>query len=283
MSYRLVDEVIKRCAGTAVPPSERLLAVVLGHCTNAKTGDCYPSVKTLCRLTGYRRSAVLQLLHDLKQRSAVATIRRGPHSSSYVLHPTALVDERGPNFGPLGEQKRSTPATKRSTGADKEVQILDPEQGRNREGTGKPCADAPAAHRRAAARTRSLKAPPNPRIKSLVDAFCRQHRDVLHQPYRVVRGRDGKHLQDALRLYEDVAPLLTAMQAYFGDERELCAFPASIPHFVSRIAFLLHRQGPAAHPAVADAVVDRTAGLILPDLPPAELAALKQRLNRGAG
>jgi len=103
------------------------------------------------------------------------------------------------------------------------------------------------AHRRVAASRKPRKGPrtepPDPRVKVLLDEFCRLHRETLHEPYRVVGGRDGKHIKETLRLW-DADRILVAMREYFRDEKGLRAFPASVPHIVSRVAFLLSRSRP---------------------------------------
>jgi hypothetical protein len=53
-----------------------------------------------------------------------------------------------------------------------------------------------------------------------------------------VRGpRDGKHLKDALRLYDEPT-ILRAIPPYFADRRSIDRVGASIPLFVTRIATL---------------------------------------------
>jgi hypothetical protein len=262
MSYRLVGEVFKCCRGTSLKSPERLVFLALADRKNSKSGKCCPSITTLCAMTGYNRTTVLRALSGLEKGGHLTIKRRRRQTSLYVLHPIALEvaqpDFKEPVLKSLSAQLRSRSATCVVAERDTEPRR---EPGRNQEVP----ADAPAAHRRAAASRRPRKGarsePPDGRVKALLDEFYRLHLEALHEPYRVVGGRDGKHLKDALRGYQDADRIRIAMRAYFRDEKGLRNFPASVPHFVGRIAFLLSRSealGPAptyvrADPATAAA------------------------------
>jgi len=255
MSYRLMGEVLACCRRTAATPPERFVLLTLGNCANAETGQCNPSIATLCALTGYSRATVQRALNQLEDCGAITITRRRRQTSQYVLHPTAL--EVSP-CDSKGESLKSHLGRKKSHPEPQEVSQrgIDPGRETGSE-TGTP-ADAPAAHRRVAAHTvphkPAPKEPPDPRVKVLLDEFCRLHLEALHEPYQVRGKRDGQHLKDALRL-RDADRISAAIRAYFRDKEELDRYPASVPHCCGRIAFLLSRNGSASPPGHS-----RTAG-----------------------
>jgi hypothetical protein len=71
------------------------------------------------------------------------------------------------------------------------------------------------------------------------------HAEYLGEPYRVCGGRDGKHLKDALRLY-DAATIERTLAAYFADRSARLRFGANVPQFVAQIATLAARTAPGA-------------------------------------
>ena len=119
---------------------------------------------------------------------------------------------------------------------------------------------------------------PDGRVNVLLDAFCRLHVETLHEPYLVVGGRDGRHLKDALRLYQDADHITVAMRAYFRDEKGLRDFPASVPHFVGRIAFLRSRSGSIGP---APTYVRADPAKVAAERAAAEVAAAAYRAKKG--
>jgi hypothetical protein len=254
--------------------SPRSVLAFLAFRADDDTQECWPSIKNIAHCTKLDRRTVQRDLRTLETRELLAT-RPGvgrTQVSRYVVCPAARRPKKAAPTPPFPREKAASDPIKGGTGAALNLQ-----------GTvSKDPADAPAAHRRVAASHKTRKgprtAPPDGRIKTLLDEFCEQHRQALHQPYRVVGGRDGKQLQEALRLYQDADQIRTAMHTYFCDEKELHAFPPSVPHFVGRIAFLLSRSGPIS-PAPTFVFADREKAAV--ERAAADAAAADYRAKKG--
>jgi hypothetical protein len=256
MSYRLMAAVLYRSQGR---PVERLVLVALAERANTKTGRCWPSVQELCARTRYHRTTVLRALRQLEKRGELAiTVRRRRGNLYRITLPEMAqpyVAER--DLGRRISKSRSATrivAESDSSGRGERLQPVR-NQSRNRSED----ADAPVAHRRraharhrfpaasgdsdrlpptpsAASASRGSRTP-DPAVKRLLDAFCVAHLEALSQRYLIRGARDGKHLKDALRVYDE-ATILRAIPVYLADRQSIARLGASIPLFVGRIATL---------------------------------------------
>jgi hypothetical protein len=86
--------------------------------------------------------------------------------------------------------------------------------------------------------------PPDPRIGTLLAAFCERHQTELRTKYLVVSGCDGSWLKKALATYSE-ADIRRALTAFFADRRARARFGATVPMFVKRIGTLLAEVAPA--------------------------------------
>lgn len=65
----------------------RFVLLALADCHNEKTGECFPSVETLCELTLMAERAIRQHLRDLESSGYVTRIFGRGRRTDYTLHP----------------------------------------------------------------------------------------------------------------------------------------------------------------------------------------------------
>lgn len=65
----------------------RFVLLALADCHNEKTGECFPSVETLCGLTLMAERAIRQHLRDLESSGYVTRIFGRGRRTDYTLHP----------------------------------------------------------------------------------------------------------------------------------------------------------------------------------------------------
>ena len=229
MGWKWVALVLER---SQVGPVARMVLVAIAERINNKRSAGRASLTDLARRSGASRAAVVRSLRLLEARGELRIERRAGQPNQYAL---TLADrsrsETSVGARPVSERDRS------GLGAI-------PDQSRSETRTGGTGGTGSlrvrtSAHtrRRSAARTEPT---PDPRIRSLLDAFCERHTETLGQPYRVCGGRDGKHLKDALRLYDEPT-IRRTLDAYFADRTARLRFGASVPQFVAQIATLAAR------------------------------------------
>lgn len=59
-----------------LPPKEKLLLLMLANYASNQTGDCYPSINTLCDDTGMSKSSVIRALQVLESARLIGVNRR---------------------------------------------------------------------------------------------------------------------------------------------------------------------------------------------------------------
>jgi hypothetical protein len=75
VSIRAVAAVLDLCP-PSLPPTARLVAVVLADHVNDETRYCYPSVTTLQRRTGLSRASIFRALTDLEVHAVIERVPR---------------------------------------------------------------------------------------------------------------------------------------------------------------------------------------------------------------
>lgn len=72
----------------AVPPSAKLILILLADCANPKNDNtCWPSVGTIARKTGLSERTVQSQINFLERAGHITIERRWGRSSKYHLHP----------------------------------------------------------------------------------------------------------------------------------------------------------------------------------------------------
>ncbi|NIQ10470.1 MAG: helix-turn-helix domain-containing protein, partial [candidate division Zixibacteria bacterium] len=89
MSIRAISNVFDH-APDDLSPSETLVLLVLANFTNDETGECWPSIKRLSKMTKLSRRSVLRAISKLEERGEVKIKRRTGESgvkqpSRYII------------------------------------------------------------------------------------------------------------------------------------------------------------------------------------------------------
>jgi Helix-turn-helix domain len=222
--------------------ADRLVLLVLADRAD-DDGCCYPGIDYIAARAAVNRATVFRSLPRLVEQ--LGELRRDPggtgrgETNRYTVTVGAdgNTPERVSGCDPSAHAKGSHPGTKGSHPRSERVAGCDPiPQDPNEPSPARARSRAPA-RRRSVGRTEPT---PDPRIRSLLDAFCERHAETLGQPYRVCGGRDGKHLKDALKLYDEPT-IRRTLDAYFADRAARLRFGASVPQFVAGIATLAAR------------------------------------------
>ena len=224
--------------------------VLLAIAERANTGGrAWPSLADLVRRTGLCRRTVIKCIAEARRHGELLVERRGRHIVYEI---------------PLGARCTSCTSPSDGSGARDALRGAPdaPRGAPHTPGTDHAPTtnqDAPAARRRSAYAQRRARgslrskptgsqsepsdrtAPRDPRIRSLIVAFCQSHRDALDQPYPPAWARDGACMKRALKTWEP-ADIEKAMTVYFNDRDARLRFGADVPAFVKRIPTLLARD-----------------------------------------
>ena len=95
MSIHVLSDVLRRLDGSTLDPASRLLLVLLADHTNDGNGAAWPSVSTLCGLTGLDRRNVQRRLARLRDLGVVEVVERPGRSSLYRLDPARVPASEG--------------------------------------------------------------------------------------------------------------------------------------------------------------------------------------------
>lgn len=117
MSHQMVEAVLRYSQSRH---ATRLVAIVLAHCTNAKTGACYPSLPYIAERAQITPRQVRRCLRELESTGELKSIRggRGPKSTSHycLSYPQASeTAARPPEAGQMVSLRR----TERTENEDK--------------------------------------------------------------------------------------------------------------------------------------------------------------------
>jgi hypothetical protein len=89
--YQTIDNVLE----AEITPSAKLVAIALFRHENRKTGLCFPSVSTICELTGLKITAVKTALKVLKEEGMIDWVSRVPKfGNSKTNHYSLLFVDR---------------------------------------------------------------------------------------------------------------------------------------------------------------------------------------------
>lgn len=174
------------------PNGRRLVLMALAKHANNDGTNCFPSVDTLAKLSGVRRSTVQRSLTVLELEGMVTTLHRGGRGrgdvTRYQLHPTTI--KKGRNGNPFAKQEKGRNEAQK--GPQRSI-----EKGRNGDPDSviesiKDSAHARAGHRDAArnngagARSRENPRPVNksgesnnPASREVIDASLKKMRELL--------------------------------------------------------------------------------------------------------
>jgi hypothetical protein len=226
--------------------ADRLVLLVLADRAD-DAGSCYPGIDDIASRAGVNRATVFRSQARLVKQLGELRVESGGAGRGDTNRYTVTVDadrstsERVAACDPAAQRKGSHPRAKGSHPRSERVAGCDPNPQEPNEPSLARARSRTHARRRSAARTGPA---PDPRVKSVLDAFCAAHSQTLGQPYLVQGGRDGAWLKKALATYDEPT-IQRAIAAYFVDRDARVKFKADVPHFVGRIAALASRRGPA--------------------------------------
>jgi hypothetical protein len=214
------------------------------------SGEAFPSVEHLQRMTGMDRRQVQRWLRRLEGRGLrpIAPGSGRHKSTTYmVLVPftattsTASEDRKGgPRTAVSDDEKGRCRGQKGGAG---DLKGRRGDRPNRQEPSSEPSlfAAAPAAHRRKAAHRVAKKSArtdtPDPRVAVLLRLFCQTHEAILGTKYLCAGTRDAVAFKRALATYDE-ATIRATLAAYFRDRPSRLRYGAKVSSFVDRIGVL---------------------------------------------
>lgn len=215
MSVKLMAAVWERG-----PQDQRDLLMLLAIADHANDdGVCWPSVQLLANKSRCSRSTAYRTMKRLYEAGFLSGVP--------VYRETTTLTVLLPDSPPV-----SAPENRAAVSRCETVESHGVRQLQSQGLTDRTIIEPSGNHH---SRRRVAKAPADPRVTTLLKAFTVAHQQALQQPYLVRGGRDGSHLKDALRHYDE-ATILKALPLYLAEPSKIAI---NVPNFVAKIASLI--------------------------------------------